>query len=198
MFTISEVVLSTISSISSNLLSIFFSSNLGHFSRLIKFLFPNCSHNSSVICGQNGCSNLTNLPKSSLLISFSNSSNNSLIFITAELYLKSSILVVTSSMVLFNLLSTLALVFPNLTSEIYSKIFLINFKLPSTPVEVQAKSLSGETRDTKNNLNESALYLLDITIGSTTFPIDLDITWPSSPWIMPWLNSLVNGSLKFR
>ena len=69
-----------------------------------------------------------------------------------------------------------------------------NRKLPSRPASLHSISFSGGATNITYRRSASAPYFVIIASGSTTLPLDLDMTAPSFSTI-PCVSSCVNGSL---
>ena len=68
-----------------------------------------------------------------------------------------------------------------------------NRTLPSSPVSVHSISFSGGATKRTYSRSASTPYFRIMSSGSTTFPFDLDITWPFFSTI-PCVSSRANGS----
>ena len=69
-----------------------------------------------------------------------------------------------------------------------------NRATPCTPAMLQGFVCSSGPMNSSYRRSESAPYSVITSSGLTTLPRLLDIFWPSSPRISPWLTSRWNGS----
>ena len=70
--------------------------------------------------------------------------------------------------------------------------------MPSTPLVAQGFTSLRGPMNISYRRRESAPYSRTMSSGLTTLPRDLDIFWPSSPRMRPWLTSFWKGSLVVR